>query len=165
MTGTGRPPAATVRTRGLRLAIVATRWNAEVVDALADRALAAGRASDARVTPVIRVTGALELPIVVQAVAGTHDAVVALGAVIRGDTPHFDYVCQAVGIGLGRVALDEQTPVGNGVLTCDTLKQAVDRCGLPDSSQDKGWEATVAALDTALTLRDLRHRRHDEHGD
>ena len=87
-------------------------------------------------------------------------AVVALGVVVRGGTPHFEYVCDAVTAGLTRVALDEGTPVGNGVLTCDTVEQALDRCGRPDSREDKGWEATVAALQTALVLRDLRHPAH-----
>ena len=82
---------------------------------------------------------------------------------MRGGTPHFDYVCDSVTAGLTRVALDEATPVGNGVLTCETLDQALDRCGFDDSSEDKGWEATVAALDTALTLRGLRHHGHAGH--
>jgi 6,7-dimethyl-8-ribityllumazine synthase len=82
--------------------------------------------------------------------------VACLGAVIRGGTPHFDYVCDAVTYGLTRAALDAGTPIGNGVLTCDTLDQAVDRCGLADSSEDKGWDAVVAALDTALALRSIR---------
>ena len=81
---------------------------------------------------------------------------VCLGAVIRGGTPHFEYVCDAVTAGLTRVALDCGTPVGNGVLTCNTIEQARDRSGLPDSSEDKGWEAVVAALDTAILLRALR---------
>ncbi len=98
-------------------------------------------------------------PVVAQQLAVEHDAVVCLGAVIRGGTPHFEYVCDAVTAGLTRIALDAATPIGNGVLTCDNLAQALDRCGLPDSAEDKGWEATVAALDAALVLRDLRHRR------
>ena len=83
-------------------------------------------------------------------------AVVALGVVIRGGTPHFEYVCDAVTAGLTRVALDERTPVGNGVLTCDTHAQAVDRAGGPGAAEDKGAEACLAALHTALVLRDLR---------
>jgi 6,7-dimethyl-8-ribityllumazine synthase len=78
--------------------------------------------------------------------------------VIRGGTPHFDYVCDAVTYGLTRVALDAGTPVGNGVLTCDTVDQALERCGLDGSTEDKGWDAVVAALDTALVLRSLRAR-------
>jgi 6,7-dimethyl-8-ribityllumazine synthase len=81
--------------------------------------------------------------------------VVALGVVIRGDTAHFEYVCQSVTDGLTRVALDEQTPVAQGVLTVDTVDQALERAGLPDSSEDKGWSATVAAIDAALALRAL----------
>jgi 6,7-dimethyl-8-ribityllumazine synthase len=82
--------------------------------------------------------------------------VVALGAVIRGETAHFDYVCDSVTSGLTRISLDEETPVGNGVLTCDTLDQALDRSGLPGSKEDKGYESAVAALETALLLRNLR---------
>jgi 6,7-dimethyl-8-ribityllumazine synthase len=105
---------------------------------------------------VVRVTGAVELPVVCQALARRHDAVVALGVVVRGGTPHFEYVCDAVTAGLTRVALDESTPVGNGVLTVNDERQALDRAGLPDSVEDKGFEACVAALDTALVIRGLR---------
>jgi 6,7-dimethyl-8-ribityllumazine synthase len=82
--------------------------------------------------------------------------VVALGAVIRGETAHFDYVCDSVTAGLTRISLDERIPVGNGVLTCETLDQALDRSGLPGSKEDKGYESAVAALETALLLRTLR---------
>jgi len=105
---------------------------------------------------VVRVLGAIEIPVVAQALAATHDAVVALGVVIRGETPHFDYVCDAVTQGLTRVSLDASTPVANGVLTTNTEQQALDRSGLPDSAEDKGAQAAAAALSTALTLRDLR---------
>jgi 6,7-dimethyl-8-ribityllumazine synthase len=92
---------------------------------------------------VVRVAGAVELPVVAQELAKRYDAVACLGAVIRGGTPHFEYVCDAVTAGLTRVALDEGTPVGNGVLTCNTIEQARDRSGLSDSSEDKGWEAVA----------------------
>jgi 6,7-dimethyl-8-ribityllumazine synthase len=105
---------------------------------------------------VVRVLGAIEIPVVAQELARNHDAVVALGVVIRGQTPHFDYVCDAVTQGLTRVSLDAAVPVANGVLTVDNLKQAIDRAGLPDSAEDKGAQATSAALSTALTLRHLR---------
>jgi 6,7-dimethyl-8-ribityllumazine synthase len=105
---------------------------------------------------VVRAPGTIELPVVCQELARTHDAVVALGVVIRGGTPHFEYVCDAVTAGLTRVALDERTPVGNGVLTCDTHAQAVDRSGGPGSAEDKGAEACLAALHAAVLLRDLR---------
>ena len=156
MSGQGRPAAGAVDAAGLTLAIAATRWHAEVTDPLTERAAAAARACGVGQPLVVRVAGAVELPVVAAELARRHDAVVCLGAVIRGGTPHFEYVCDAVTAGLTRAALDAGTPVGNGVLTCDTLEQALDRCGLPDSHEDKGWEAAVAALDTALVLRSLR---------
>ena len=103
----------------------------------------------------MRVAGAFELPVVAAALARQHDAVACLGTVIRGGTPHFDYVCDAVTYGLTRVALDTGTPVGNGVLTCDTAAQAMERSGGSGSAEDKGWEAVIAALDAALVLRGL----------
>jgi 6,7-dimethyl-8-ribityllumazine synthase len=99
--------------------------------------------------------------VVCQELARQHDAVLALGVVIRGGTPHFEYVCDAVTAGLARVALDEGVAVGNGVLTCDTEEQALDRCGLPSSAEDKGFQACVAALQTALVLRGLRRVRRE----
>jgi 6,7-dimethyl-8-ribityllumazine synthase len=156
MSGQGRPELATVDAAGLSLAIAATRWNAEITDSLVDRATAAAKACGVTDPLVVRVAGAVELPVVAQELARRYDAVACLGAVIRGGTPHFEYVCDAVTAGLTRVALDEGTPVGNGVLTCNTIEQARDRSGLPDSSEDKGWEAVVAALDTAVLLRAVR---------
>ena len=159
MSGSGRPPPQTVDATGLRLGVAATRWHAELTGLLVDRALAAARECGIDDPIVARVAGSMELPVVAQELARHCDAVVALGVVIRGGTPHFDYVCRSVTDGLTRVALDERTPVGNGVLTCDTVQQAADRSGGPGSREDKGWEATVAALDAALVLRGVRHRR------
>jgi len=141
---------------GLSVAIAATRWHAEITDQLVARAVAAARACGIPDPCVVRTPGAVELPVVAAELARRHDAVVCLGAVIRGGTPHFDYVCDAVTYGLTRVALDAGTPVGNGVLTCDTLDQARDRSGAEDSAEDKGWDAVIAALETALVLRSLR---------
>jgi 6,7-dimethyl-8-ribityllumazine synthase len=104
---------------------------------------------------VIRVAGSVELPVVAQALAKTCDAVVALGVVIRGETAHFDYVCDAVTAGLTRVSLDERTPVAHGVLTVESLGQARDRAGLEDSIEDKGWQSTVAVLDAVLAIRSV----------
>jgi 6,7-dimethyl-8-ribityllumazine synthase len=104
---------------------------------------------------VARVSGSVELPVVAQALAKRCDAVVALGVVIRGETAHFDYVCDAVTAGLTRVALDAQTPVAHGVLTVESLGQAKDRAGLEDSIEDKGWQSTVAVLDAVLAIRNL----------
>lgn len=156
MSGTGRPESATLDAGGLQLAIAVTRWHAEITDALAERGVAAARACGIAAPLVVRVTGAVELPVVAAELARRHDAVACLGAVIRGGTPHFDYVCEAVTYGLARVALDTGTPVGNGVLTCDTIEQARDRCGGSGSAEDKGWDAVIAAVDTALVLRGLR---------
>jgi 6,7-dimethyl-8-ribityllumazine synthase len=156
MSGSGAPVAEPVDAAGLSLGIVATTWHAEITDALLERALAAARASGIAEPTVARVPGAVELPVVAQALCERHDAVVALGVVIRGGTPHFEYVCDAVTAGLTRVALDAGKPVGNGVLTTNDDMQARDRAGLPGSAEDKGWEATIAALQTALVLRGLR---------
>ena len=156
MSGEGRPGLTTVDAAGLTLAIAATRWHGEITDTLVGRAAAAAKACGVADPLVVRVAGAVELPVVAQELAKRYDAVVCLGAVIRGGTPHFEYVSDSVTAGLTRVALDEGTPVGNGVLTCNTVEQARERSGLPDSSEDKGWEAVVAALDTAVLLRSLR---------
>jgi len=156
LSGEGRPDLGVVDATGLTLAIASTRWHAEITDSLVDRAVAAAKACGVKDVVVVRVAGAVELPVVAAELARRHDAVAALGAVIRGGTPHFEYVCDAVTAGLTRAALDAQTPVGNGVLTCNTIHEARMRCGLPDSIEDKGWEAAVAALDTAVLLRAIR---------
>ncbi|HEV8222474.1 MAG TPA: 6,7-dimethyl-8-ribityllumazine synthase [Streptosporangiaceae bacterium] len=156
MSGEGRPGGRPLDAAGLRLAIAATRWHEEITGALLDRALAAAAACGVAGPTVVRVPGAIELPVVAAELAARHDAVACLGTVIRGGTPHFEYVCDAVTYGLTRVALDTGTPVGNGVLTCDNEQQARDRSGAEGSKEDKGWEATVAALETALVLRSLR---------
>lgn len=156
MSGEGRPGAGVVDATGLSIAIVATRWHAQITDQLVARAVAAASACGVGEPLVVRVPGAVELPVVAAELARRHDAVACLGAVIRGGTPHFEYVCDAVTYGLARVALDAGTPVGNGVLTCDTLEQARDRSGGQGSAEDKGWDAVLAALQTALVLRSLR---------
>jgi 6,7-dimethyl-8-ribityllumazine synthase len=156
MSGGGRPDIEVPDATGIRLAIAATRWHPTITNTLLDRALLAAKQAGIAEPTVVRVAGAVELPVVCQELARHHDAVVALGVVVRGGTPHFEYVCDAVTAGLTRVALDESTPVGNGVLTVNDEQQALDRAGLPDSVEDKGFEACVAALDTALTIRGLR---------
>jgi 6,7-dimethyl-8-ribityllumazine synthase len=136
--------------------VVAASWHDQVMGGLlagAERALRDHSVVDGT---VVRVPGAFELPVAAQALAGRgYDVVVALGVVIRGGTPHFDFVCNAATDGLTRVALDHTVPVGFGVLTCDTEQQALDRAGLAGSHEDKGYEAAAAALATARTLRDL----------
>lgn len=156
MSGQGRPAGRIIDASGLHLAIAATRWHEQVTDMLVERALAAARACGVADPLVVRVPGAMELPVLAAGLAPRFDAVACLGAVIRGGTPHFDYVCESVTHGLGRVALDHGTPIGNGVLTCDSLGQAIDRSGARGSREDKGWDAVLAALETALVLRGLR---------
>lgn len=157
MSGEGRPAqAGQLRADGISVGVAATQWHAEIVDTLLERAVDTAREAGVAEPTVVRVAGTLELPVVVQELARTHDAVVALGVVVRGGTPHFEYVCDSVTSGLTRVALDERIPVGNGVLTTDTVAQAVDRSGVPGAAEDKGAEACRAALQSAVVLRELR---------
>ncbi|OBJ36861.1 6,7-dimethyl-8-ribityllumazine synthase [Mycolicibacterium mucogenicum] len=156
MSGVGVPDMPALDASGIKLAIVASTWHTTICDALLDGALRVATASGIAEPTVVRVLGAIEIPVVAQELAKNHDAVIALGVVIRGGTPHFDYVCDAVTQGLTRVSLDESTPVANGVLTVNTEEQAIDRAGLPGSAEDKGEQAASAALATAITLRDLR---------
>jgi len=146
----------TLDASGLSVAVVTARWNTEICEQMRRNAVEAAREAGVEKLSEAHVMGALELPVVVQQFARTHDAVVALGCVIRGGTPHFDYVCDSVTEGLTRIALDESTPIGNGVLTTNDEQQAIDRAGFEGSVEDKGAEAMVAALDAALTLRRLR---------
>lgn len=143
---------------GLDVCVVTSTWNEDICNQLESRALETIKNSGAR-PHSFRVVGALELPVVVQEAAKQYDAVVALGCVIRGGTPHFDYVCDSVTQGLTRIALDENTPVANGVLTVDTQEQAVDRAGFEGSAEDKGAEAAVAAIATARTLQKMWRNR------
>ncbi len=159
MTGAGAPDQRPLDCHDLRVAIVAACWHQQVMDGLIDGAQRAMKDYRVEAPVVVRVPGAFELPVVASALAGQgYDAVVALGVVIRGGTPHFEYVCRAATDGLARVALDHATAVGFGVLTCDTEEQALDRAGLVQSHEDKGYEAASAALITAQTLRRVRSR-------
>lgn len=154
----GIPDLPELDASDIKLGIVVSTWHSTVCDALLDGARKVAAAAGIAEPTVVRVLGAVEIPVVAQALAENHDAVVALGVVIRGETPHFDYVCDAVTQGLTRVSLDAATPVANGVLTTNTEQQALARAGLPTSSEDKGAQATAAAVSTALTLRELRSR-------
>ncbi|HEY0889993.1 MAG TPA: 6,7-dimethyl-8-ribityllumazine synthase [Nocardioides sp.] len=159
MSGAGAPKTAAVDCHDLRVAIVAASWHEQVMDGLLAGAQRA--CGDHRVeAPVVtRVPGTFELPVVASALAQQgYDAIVALGVVIRGGTPHFDYVCGAATDGLTRVALDHTVAVGFGVLTCDDEAQALDRAGLPGSQEDKGYEAAAAALATAQTIKRIKRR-------
>ena len=154
MSRQGAPQLAATDASDLRVVVVASRWHDDLMAALIDgaqRGLADVGVTDAR---VIRVPGSFELPVVAAAAARAGaDAVVALGVVIRGDTPHFDYVCQAVSTGLMQVSVNTGVPMGFGVLTCDDAAQAWARSGLPGAEEDKGAEAAVAATQAALAAR------------
>ena len=156
MSGHGAPRTEIVDAADLRVVVVAASWHDVISDGLiagTERVLAASGAQ----YRIVRVPGSFELPVVAKAAldAGA-DAVVALGVIIRGGTPHFEYVSAAATDGLTRVALDTGKPVGFGLLTLDTEQQGLDRAGLPDSTEDKGAEAADAALRTALLVRELR---------
>lgn len=152
MSGSGAPATEPVDCSMLRVAVVAASWHTRVMDGLLDGARRALADHGVRDVEEVRVPGTFELPVAAASLAERHDAVVALGVVVRGGTPHFEYVCRAATDGLTRVALDQRTPVGFGVLTCDTEDQALDRAGLAGSSEDKGYEAASAAMVTARTL-------------
>ena len=155
MSGAGAPSIAADGT-GLKVTIVAGQWHDEITNGLLAGAHRALAAAGATVTEV-RVPGSFELPVASKvALENGADAVVALGVIIRGGTPHFEYVSAAATDGLTRVALDTGKPVGFGVLTLDDEQQGLDRAGLPGSKEDKGAEAAEAAIATALVLRDIR---------
>ncbi|MGW0315154.1 6,7-dimethyl-8-ribityllumazine synthase [Streptomyces flavidovirens] len=150
----GAPGLAVPVSRGLRVAVAVTRWHTDIVDTMLDRALSALREAQVQQPTVAKVPGALELPLMCQHLAKHHDAVVALGVIMRGDTPVFDHICATLSSGLLRVSLDESTPVGNGVLKVEDETQAWARSGSSESIADRGHEAVVAALCTAHALRD-----------
>ncbi len=156
MSGAGAPSIHS-NGAGLKVTIVAGQWHTEISEGLlagAHRALTAAGVTD---VTELRVPGSFELPVVSKAaLENGADAVVALGVIIRGGTPHFEYVSAAATDGLTRVALDTGKPVGFGVLTIDDEQQGIDRAGLPGSKEDKGAEAAEAAVATALVLRAIR---------
>ena len=154
MSGTGAPQGLPDG-RGVRVAVVTASWHVELCDQLRARAVAALRDTGADLTHDIRVPGALEIGVVAKRLLQSNDvdAVVALGVVIRGGTPHFAFVCATTSTVLADIAIETVKPVGNGVLTCDTVEQARDRSGFPDSLEDKGYQAAVAAVATVQALR------------
>lgn len=166
MSGSGSPRLELSADGGLRIAVVAAQWHAEVVDGLLDgvrRAL--DDAGLGEPTTLVRVPGTFELPVAAVRLAASHHAVICLGVVVRGGTPHFDYVCQAATVGLTEVAVRTGVPVGFGVLTCDTDAQAYERSGLPGAKEDKGYEVAQAAVATALALRPFPSRAVPATGD
>lgn len=156
MSGAGGPALPIPDAHELRVGVVAARWHAEVMEGLLAGALRALEACRAQEPTIVRVPGCFELTVAAKRLAGAgYDAVVALGVVVRGGTPHFEYVCQAATNGLTQVSAATGVPVGFGVLTCDTDEQARARAGLSGAQEDKGYDAALAAVATAVTLRDL----------
>jgi 6,7-dimethyl-8-ribityllumazine synthase len=158
-------PTITADGSGLRVAVVAASWHQTVMEGLLDgarRGLAEAGVVD---VDVVRVPGTFELPVACATLADRYDALVALGVVIRGGTPHFEYVCQAATVGLTDVATRTRTPIGFGVLTCDDEAQALDRSGLPGSAEDKGHEAATAAVATVTALRVAEPALHETAAD
>ncbi|MFI6156780.1 6,7-dimethyl-8-ribityllumazine synthase [Kitasatospora sp. NPDC051170] len=156
MSGHGAPALTIDGAADLKVAVIAAQWHDQVMNGLLDGAHRALKELGIAEPTVLRVPGTFELPVAAKRLAERgYDAVVALGVVIRGGTPHFDYVCQAATAGLTQVSVDTGVPVGFGVLTCDNEEQALDRAGLPGSAEDKGHEAVTAAVATAATLRAL----------
>jgi 6,7-dimethyl-8-ribityllumazine synthase len=156
MSGAGAPDDKPVDCHDLRVAVVAARWHEQVMDGLLDGAKRALADYRVEAPSIVRVPGSFELPVAAGALADCgYEAIVALGVVIRGGTPHFEYVCSAATTGLSQIAVNTGAAIGFGLLTCDTEEQALDRAGLEGSSESKGYEATAAALLTARALRQL----------
>jgi 6,7-dimethyl-8-ribityllumazine synthase len=156
VSGDGAPEISHTDGTGLKVTVVAGLWHEVIAAGLLEGALRALTASGVSIT-VVRVPGSFELPVVSQAaLEGGADAVVALGVIIRGGTPHFEYVSDAATSGLTQVSLATGKPVGFGLLTLDDEQQGLDRAGLPGSKEDKGAEAAEAAIATAVLLRSIR---------
>jgi 6,7-dimethyl-8-ribityllumazine synthase len=140
-------PKLNIDASGLAVTVLVTSWHTNITDGLLAGAERALQAAGNDVYSIVRVPGAFELPLAAQyAIEDGAEVVIALGVVIRGGTPHFEYVCQAVTDGLTRVQLDSGIPIGFGVLTVDDEQQALDRAGLEGSKEDKGAEAVEAAI-------------------
>lgn len=157
MSGAGAARIDVTGAQSLRVAIVAASWHEEVMAGLIAGAQRVCDGAGVH-TQLYRVPGSFELPLAVQAAARAgYAAVIALGVVVQGGTPHFEYVCRAATDGLGAVALETGVPVGFGLLTCDNEEQARDRAGLPGSQEDKGGEAAEAALAMAVLLHSIKN--------
>lgn len=139
---------------GMRVAVISALWNADITDQLHARSIEVAKAAGAQVVDW-RVAGALELPVAVAEACESFEVVVANGCVIEGETDHYRLVCDAVTYGLSRIALDQRTPVGNGVLTVSNHQQALDRAGGQGAKEDKGADAATAAIHTALVIREI----------
>jgi 6,7-dimethyl-8-ribityllumazine synthase len=153
MSGEGAPEIHVEGAASLSVVVIASQWHTTIMDGLLGGTRRALSEAGVRDVTELRVPGVFELTVAAARVTTRPvDAVVALGVVIRGGTPHFEYVCEAATTGLTLVSQRTGVPVGFGVLTCDDEEQALARAGLPGSTEDKGHEAAVAALATAVTL-------------
>jgi 6,7-dimethyl-8-ribityllumazine synthase len=155
MSGDGAP-VITADGRHLRIGLAYAAWHEQVMAGLLAGARRALTESDVAEVVEIAVPGSFELPVAAARLAASGlDAVVALGVVVRGGTPHFEYVCSATSHGLIEITVRTGVPVGFGLLTCETVEEALDRAGLPGSTEDKGYEAASAAVASAAALRGL----------
>ena len=154
--GEFRPQEGNFSVQGVRVAVITARWNSQVTDGLRDGALRALSRHNIQSVEDFYVPGAFELPLAAQRAAktGRFDAVITLGCVIRGDTPHFDYVCAETTRGIGEVSLNQDIPVAFGLLTTDNLKQAMDRAG--DNNENKGEEAALTVLEMLELFKNMQ---------
>jgi 6,7-dimethyl-8-ribityllumazine synthase len=146
-----------LRAEGLRFAIVASRWNDLIVSRLTGGAQEALRrlGADEKLIVTVQVPGSFEIPLVAKKLAqsGKYDAIICVGAIIRGETPHYDYLAADVTKGISAVALDTGVPVAYGVITADTVEQAIDRAGV--KAGNKGFEAAMTAIEMANLIKEL----------
>lgn len=154
--GEFRPQEGNFSVQGVRVAVITARWNSQVTDGLRDGALRALTRHNVQAVEDFYVPGAFELPLAAQRAAktGRFDAVITLGCVIRGDTPHFDYVCAETTRGIGEVSLNQDIPVAFGLLTTDNLQQAMDRAG--DNNENKGEEAALTVLEMLELFKNMQ---------
>jgi len=145
------PKLKTLNASKLKVAVVSASWHPEICSSLIDGAKRALAVNKVNKVSYHEVSGSFELPLAAQKLFDSGiDAVIVLGLILKGDTPHFDYICEGVTNGIMQVSLSRSKPIGFGVLMCNTLKQARDRAGFVDSKEDKGFDAAVAAINSAL---------------
>ena len=154
--GEFRPQEGNFSMQGARVAVITARWNSQVTDGLRDGALRALARHNVQAVEDFYVPGAFELPLAAQRAAktGRFEAIITLGCVIRGDTPHFDYVCAETTRGIGEVSLNQDIPVAFGLLTTDNLQQAMDRAG--DNNENKGEEAALTVLEMLELFKNMQ---------
>jgi 6,7-dimethyl-8-ribityllumazine synthase len=144
----GKAPAVQIKkSPDLKAAVISASWHPEICQSLIDGAVRGFESSGISTVEIRKVAGSFELPLATQlAFDSGFDIAVVVGLVLRGETPHFDYICQGVTSGIMQVSLSRSKPIGFGVLMCDTIEQAKARAGFPDSFEDKGFDSAIAAL-------------------